>query len=432
MKRVLFTLCSIVACVFMAYSQTGTWSGNLEVQGTKLPLVIHFNPEGSTMDSPAQNAKGIPVEVSHDTDGMLIIAIPLIRAEFRGIYTDDKIEGTYSQSGFSLPLTLIPGEVKLNRPQTPTGKGPYSEEEVSFSNGDAVLRGTLTLPDGYDVNTPVVLMVTGSGLQDRDEGIFEHKPFAVIADALARAGIASLRYDDRGFGQSTGDVVNCTTNDLMLDALSGVNLLKKRFNKVGVLGHSEGGTIALMLAADKSADFIVSLAGMVVSGKETLIEQNRYMLATSGVAEKTVDDYCNLISMIFDNDDSYAKKMDESDIPDNLKKNLEAVAFQSKSPYMQYFVTLDIRDRLGNISCPVLALNGTKDTQVFFKENIEALKNGVPVNNSNKFIAVDGVNHLFQHCNTGSTMEYRDIEETISPGVLEIITDWINNSARSM
>lgn len=432
MKRFIVAMCSVIACVFIAYSQTGSWSGNLDIQGTKLPIVIHFNPEGSTMDSPAQNAKGIPVEVSRDADGTLIIAIPLIRAEFRGKYTDDKIEGTFTQSGFSLPLTLKPGEEKLNRPQTPAGKGPYTEEEVSFSNGDAVLRGTLTLPDGYDRNTPVVLMVTGSGQQNRDEEIFDHKPFAVIADALARSGIASLRYDDRGFGQSTGDAVNCTTHDLMLDALSGVNLLRKRFNKVGVLGHSEGGTIALMLAADKNVDFIVSLAGMVVSGKETLIEQNRYMLAASGIPENNVENYCNLISMIFDNDENYAKKMAESDVPDNLKRNLEAVAFQSKTPYMQYFLTLDMRDRLADISCPVLALNGTKDTQVFYKANIEALKTGVPMQSSNKFIAVDGVNHMFQHCNTGSTTEYREIEETISPEVLEIITDWINNAAENM
>jgi pimeloyl-ACP methyl ester carboxylesterase len=152
-----------------------------------------------------------------------------------------------------------------------------------------VLKGTLVLPEGYSRKTPVLVMVTGSGLQNRDEEIYEHKPFAVIADALARNGIATLRYDDRGFGESTGDLVHCTTVDLKNDALAGIDLLRKRFDKVGVIGHSEGGTIALMLAAENKADFIVSLAGMVVSGKETLLWQNRVSLAAAGIPAETID-----------------------------------------------------------------------------------------------------------------------------------------------
>lgn len=333
--------------------------------------------------------------------------------------------GKFSQSGMEFPLVLTPGDVSLRRPQTPQPPFPYSQEEVSFANGDAVLKGTLTLPKEYNKDTPVLVMITGSGLQNRDEEIFDHKPFAVIADALARNGIASLRYDDRGFGESTGDAVNCTTEDLMKDAIAGINLLRQKFNKVGVLGHSEGGTIAMMLGADKNVDFIVSLAGMVVSGKETLIDQNQYALSQAGYPQKTIDEYCELLTLAFDGDDSFSQKLNASSVPMELKQNLQAIIQQVNTPYMQYFLKLDTTDKLRNIVCPVLALNGTNDTQVFYKKNIDALNNGLPSNAHNKIAALDGLNHLFQHCSTGSLNEYATIEETISPEVLEIIYKWI-------
>lgn len=426
MKNFILALLYIVLSVSPVFAQTGAWSGNLEVRGMRIPLVFHLDPAGSTVDSPAQGAKGIPVQVNNGDEGAVSISIPLIGASFNGKYANDRIEGTYTQAGASFPLILTPGENKPKRPQTPDGTGPYTEEEISFINGDAVLKGTLTLPHGYDRNTPVVLMVTGSGLQNRDEEILEHKPFAVIADALAKAGIASLRYDDRGFGESTGDAVNCTTEDLMLDALSGVNKLRERFNKVGVLGHSEGGTIAFMLGADKNVDFIVSLAGMVVSGKETLLDQNRYMLAASGLPEKTVNDYDKILSLIFNNDMDYEKQSEYAELPASLKQNIKTGIPQINTPYMQYFLNLDMRDRLGKIDCPVLALNGTKDTQVFYESNLEALRKGLPAKEYDKIEAVEGVNHMFQHCTTGSTLEYGDIEETISPDVLRTISEFIN------
>ncbi len=406
---------------------TGVWSGNLEVQGTKLPLVFHFDEGSPTMDSPAQNAKGIPIKVSHDADGNVAVTIPLVGASFSGKLENGCITGTFRQNGLSLPLTLTSGEEKPKRPQTPQPPFPYSEEEVSFSNGDATLSGTLTLPPGYGKDTPVVLMVTGSGLQNRDEEIFDHKPFAVIADALARSGIASLRYDDRGFGASTGDPVNCTTEDLMRDALAGVDLLRGRFNKVGVLGHSEGGTIALMLAADGKTDFVVSLAGMVVSGKETLLDQNRLALTEAGLPATTVDTYCDLLSKIFDNEADLETLIDNSDLLPALKQNLHAVVGQMQSPYMRYFVSLDLRDRLANITCPVLAVNGTRDTQVFSTPNLDALQQGLPANPRNSILPFDGLNHLFQHCNTGATVEYATIEETLSPDILADIISWLNS-----
>lgn len=416
---------SILVGILWAYSQSGVWSGELEVQGVKLPLVFHLDDEKPTLDSPAQGAKGIPVKVTRTAPDNIVINISVIGASFTGKYKNDEISGKFTQRGFTFPLVLTQGEKKTRRPQTPRPPYPYTQEEVSFSNGDAVLKGTLTLPEGADREMPVLIMITGSGLQNRDEEIFEHKPFAVIADALARNGIASLRYDDRGFGESTGDAVNCTTEDLMNDALSGINLLRRRFDKVGVLGHSEGGTIAFMLAADNKADFIISLAGMVISGKETLLAQNRYMLSQAGYTQEIVDEYCALLAQAFDGDESVSGKLDVSNLPSELKQNLQPALRQLKTPYMQYFLALDIRDKLGSIGCPVLALNGTKDIQVFYENNLDALNKSLPANALNRIMPLDGLNHLFQHCNTGSTNEYATIEETVSPEVLNIITLWI-------
>ena len=426
--RVFIIIGMLLAAVFSAGAQTGTWSGKLDVQGTKISLVFHLDEENPTMDSPDQGAKGIPIELTRTASGSITIKVPSIGATYEGQWLMKQIVGTFKQWGASLPMTLVPGVEKLHRPQTPVEPFPYTTEEVSFANGDAVLKGTLVLPDGYGRKTPALIMVTGSGLQNRDEEIYEHKPFAVIADALARAGIATLRYDDRGFGESTGDLVNCTTEDLKADALAGIDLLRKRFDKVGVIGHSEGGTIALMLAAENKADFIVSLSGMVVSGKETLLWQNRVSLATAGIPAETIDSYCKALEAVFDASMAGMPLPSASqfELPAALSQNLTAVIQQLSLPYLKHFVKLDIRPLLGGISCPVLALNGTKDMQVDADSNLGALRIGLPDKPCNKLETVEGVNHMFQHCQTGSPNEYRDIEETFAPEVLEKLIQWIS------
>ena len=428
MRKKLILIGVLLAAVFSASAQTGTWSGKLDVQGTKLSLVFHLDEENPTMDSPDQGAKGIPIEVTRTATGSITIKVPSIGATYEGLWLIKQIAGTFKQMGASMPLTLMPGEEKLNRPQTPKGPFPYAQEEVSFSNGEAVLKGTLVLPEGCTRNTPVLIMITGSGLQNRDEEIYEHKPFAVIADALARAGIATLRYDDRGFGESTGDLVHCTTEDMKNDALAGIGLLRERFDRVGVIGHSEGGTIALMLAAENKADFIVSLAGMVVSGKETLLWQNRVSLAAAGIPAETIDSYCKALETVFDASTAGMPLPSTSqfDLPAALSQNLSAVMRQLSMPYLKHFVTLDVRPLLGGISCPVLALNGTKDMQVEAESNLGALRSGLPDNPCNKLETVEGVNHMFQHCQTGMTTEYRDIEETFAPEVLETLVEWFS------
>lgn len=412
--------------VFGMAAQSGSWKGELNVGGTTLPVVFNFSAEGCTLDSPAQGAKGIPAKWTPDASGIVSIQIPVINGSFEGKLTGDSIPGKFTQHGYSVPLTLRLGEVKLNRPQTPKPPYPYTTEEVSFKNGDAVLCGTLTLPENYTKNTPALVMVTGSGLQNRDEEAFGHKPFAVIADALARQGIATLRYDDRGFGESTGDVINSTIDDFKNDAAAGIGLLRKRFKHVGVLGHSEGGTIAMMLAADKAVDFAISLAGMTVSGKELLLRQNRDALDGIGLSSDVVDIYCKHLS---DGMDAVIAGKDPDPVNDTqlqapLNQNLSKALQQFATPYMRSFIRLSAKDNLAKTSVPLLALNGTKDTQIDYVNNLAAVK---ALASSKPFTvkSYEGLNHFFQHAETGSVDEYGKIEETISPEVLSDIIAWI-------
>ena len=427
MKRFFLLLVAVVIVSVQGNAQSGTWSGKLDVQGAKLSLVFHLDGDKPTMDSPDQGAKGIPIQVERKGFGKIDIRIPSLGASFEGIYMMQQIVGTFKQMNLTLPLTLTPGEDKPNRPQTPQGPFPYAEEEVTFANGDAVLSGTLTLPEDCTRKTPVLLMVTGSGQQNRDEELFDHKPFAVIADAFARAGVATLRYDDRGVNGSSGNLSDCTTEDFKDDALAGVDFLRTRFDKVGVVGHSEGGTIAMMLAAENKVDFIISLAGMVVSGAETLVGQNRIALAESGFDQKDVDTYCKVIGEAFEVTvkGGSMPKIENYDLPDALKQNYLSVVNQIHMPYMMHFLSLDMRPLLDEINCPVLALNGTKDVQVQYQINLDALRFGLPANNASRIEAVEGVNHLFQHCNTGAVSEYREMDETISPDVLDEMIQWI-------
>ncbi|MDT3356476.1 MAG: alpha/beta hydrolase [Bacteroidota bacterium] len=427
MKTILSVLVLMLGTVFAANAQTGAWSGELNVQGMKLPLVFHLDDDNPTMDSPMQGAKGIPVQLERDSSGKVVVSIPAIGARYEGQWQGEKIEGSFSQMGMTLPLVLVPGEVKHNRPQTPQPPFPYKTEEVSFTNGTAVLKGTLTLPEGAGRQTPVLIMVSGSGLQDRDETLFEHKPFAVIADAFAKAGIATLRYDDRGFCESTGDIVNMTEEDLKNDALAGITLLRERFDHVGVIGHSEGGSIAIMLASEKKADFIISLAGMVVSGKETLLYQNRVGLASRDYPQETADRLNALLGKAFDAVLAGQPAPSAEGLPEELKQGYDAIVSQVRTPYFSSFVAMDLRSRLGDIECPVLAFNGTKDQQVECEPNIEALRNGLKNAKSVRLEKMESVNHLQQTCETGGAEEYMEIEETISPKEIEIMVEWIKS-----
>ena len=427
MRKIVMILALMSVAVVTLKAQTGAWTGKLKVSGVELALIFNIGEESATLDVPDQGAKDIPVEVSRDAVGGITLNVPAINASFKGLWAGKVIAGTFTQHGMSFPMTLTPGAPVVRRPQTPVGPFPYATEEVSFTNGDAVLKGTLTMPADCDRKTPVLVMVTGSGLQNRDEELFGHKPFAVIADAFARAGIATLRYDDRGFGESTGDVVLCTTEDLKNDALAGVKLLRDRFERVGVIGHSEGGTIALMLAGERQVDFAVSLAGMIVSGAETLLAQNRRAFESAGLPESEVEAFARLLSDTFTAIRTRAPlpSADDYDITDALRKNYAAALPSFRTPYMEFFLGLDLSASLSGITCPVMALNGTKDTQVQCDRNIAVLKAGLPSNSRSVIRAEDGLNHLFQHCVTGEVSEYKNIEETFSPEVLSEMIAWI-------
>lgn len=426
--KALRTLTSVVFAMMAlaANAQEGTWNGELNVMGNKVPLVFNFSTNGCTIDSPSQGVNGIQAEKTVKEDGTIKVKVGMIGATFEGKMTDGEIKGTYVQNGFPLPLTLKPGKLVVKRPQTPVPPFPYKEEAVSFTNAQYTFNGTLTLPENYSKNTPVVLMVTGSGQQNRDEELFSHKPFAVIADALARQGIASLRYDDRGWGDKSVNFADFTTDDFRQDAAAAIPLLRKRFNKVGILGHSEGGTIAMMLAAEGKADFIVSLAGMVISGKETLIMQNHQAMTAIGLPKEMVDSYCNGISKALDEIASGKKatEININDVPVALKPITIKALQQADTPYIRHFLTVDVGKLLPKIKCPVLALNGTKDTQVDCDANTTRIEKGL-ANCKHSIKKIDGVNHLFQHCNTGIVTEYQQIEETISPEVLQEVAKWI-------
>jgi hypothetical protein len=423
MKKLLIAVSMF--CSLVANAQEGRWKGELDLPGMKLPVVFNFSSEGCTMDSPSQGAVGIKTNWTRSENGDVKISIPTIGGSYEGKLDGKEIKGVFKQAGMSFPLNLL--EAKLNRPQTPVAPFPYTTEEVKFKNGDIELNGTLTLPAGCSKKTPVLVMVTGSGQQNRDEELFGHKPFAVIADAFARKGIATLRYDDRFLGDKSKDFGNFTTSDFKEDALAAINLLRARFDKIGVLGHSDGGTIALMLAAEGKVEFAVSMAGVGGSGKENLLLQNKAIFKSSGYSDDVVNAYCEVLDKAF-GQMAEGKRPQGITIPESLpialKNNLQTIMSQPQVPYLSTLLSIDMSKSLANIKCPVLAINGKLDLQVDPTYNLGVLEKGL-TNCKHKIVAFDGLNHLFQHCKTGSPNEYSEIEETISPEVLGVMTDWI-------
>ena len=394
MKKLLFTLALACMGIFAsAQVNRRSWSGELNAAGQKLPIVLNLVDGKCTLDSPAQGAKGIPADIDLLTKDSIKISIKSLDASYAARSVDGNLEGTFTQRGFKFPLNLKPCSPDgPNRPQTPKPPFPYTTEDVTFQNvkAGATLAGTLTVPTGG--SKYVLIMVTGSGPENRDEEVFEHKPFAVIADRLARAGIATLRYDDRGVGQSVGgDVKGATSIDLAEDAAAGIEWLRaqKRFKKVGIIGHSEGGLIAFILGAQKKVDFIVSLAGPGVKGDSVLLEQSR------------------------------------RNSPLGATITIEYLRNMLKGAWIEWFMDYDPSENIANTKCPVLALNGTKDVQVIASQNIPPLCRLLPKNKKNVIKEYEGLNHLFQHCEKGTPDEYFKIEETFSEEVLNDIIAWI-------
>ena len=386
----------------------GSWSGKLKVGAMSLTIVLHLDQvDGNvkvSLDSPDQGAKGIPASKEYLSDDSVAVKIVSLGATYRALLKDGKLDGTFSQSGMSFPLEMSKGIAEVKRPQMPKAPYPYETEEVTFRNeaDGATLSGTLTWPVGYNKNQkPVmVLFVSGSGQQNRDEEVMNHKPFLVIADYLARQGIATLRYDDRATGKSVGgDVKNATTADFSRDALAGIDFLrsKKAFSKVGILGHSEGGSIAFMLGSQKKVDFIVSLAGPTVKGDTLLAAQSNRILSLSGQpATMTVEKYRQTVATM-------------------------------NQPWLNWFNDYDPTNDIRQIRCPIFALNGDRDCQVISTLCLPALRRLLQPSKKHLIKEYPSLNHLFQHCTTGLPDEYSQIEETISPEVLQDIAQWINS-----
>ena len=385
----------------------GSWSGKLKVGTMSLTLVLNLEQADgyvkASLDSPDQGAKGISAFKEFLSDDSVAVKVEMLNASYRAKLKDGKLDGTFSQNGFTIPVTMTRGVPEVKRPQNPQPPYPYETEEVAFRNeaDGATLAGTLTWPVGYDrkKKPKVVLMVTGSGQQNRNEKLMNHQPFLVIADYLARHGIASLRYDDRATAKSVGgDVVNATTQDFMRDAAAGVEYLRgrKAFGKIGILGHSEGGSIAFMLGAQKKTDFIVSLAGPGVKGDTLLAAQGNMILVLSGQPATMTVETCR-----------------------------QQTAIQNM-PWIKWFIDYDPSDDIRKTHCPVFALNGDLDCQVISTQNLPAIKQLLPSSKRNLIKEYPSLNHLFQHCTTGLPTEYGQIEETVSPEVLSDISEWIN------
>jgi pimeloyl-ACP methyl ester carboxylesterase len=440
----------------------GSWLGTLDVGEVQLRIIFNLslNSDGhykATLDSPDQGAAGVPLgEVKLYADSIRIDA-PSIYGYYQGkIVTPTTIEGQWSQAGRTFELNLEKQDTifVLNRPQEPRPPFPYQEEEVTFENKvqHFSLQGTLTIPEG-EGPFPAVVLVTGSGSQNRDEEIFGHKPFRLIADHLTRAGIMVLRYDDRGFGSSGGSNIGATSLDYALDARSAIEFLFSQPladpSSVGVIGHSEGGMIAFQLASQyQDIAFIITLAGPGIDGKDILLDQSEYINRLSGVDKTVREDNRIVMTRVYDlmiNNESYNSWVEEtkefitdyySGSPrssysegdlETIKSNLLGSIPESVYPWMRYFIRWDPSGLFATINCPVLALNGEKDCQVLAEKNIYAIREGLHAagNTRSTTMILPGLNHLFQHCRTGLPNEYSTIEETFDPAVLDIISSWI-------
>ena len=458
MKKLILTSFTALVCL-TGFGQdiTGQWNGILKVQGIQLRVVFNISKTGngysSTMDSPDQGAKGIPVTSTTFENSTLKLSVSNASIEYEGVLKDSNITGTFKQAGQSFPLNLskaIVAKEKLVRPQEPVKPYSYYEEDVKFENKTAgiTLAGTLTLPKKDGV-FPAVVLITGSGPQNRDEELLGHKPFLVLADYLTKNGFAVLRFDDRGTAASTGDFKTATTADFATDAEAGVKYLqtRKEINKkkIGLIGHSEGGTIAPMVASrSKDIAFIVLLAGTGIRGDQLLLLQEAAIAKTSGASDADIEKSKEINKRAFD---MVTKSADSAqlkrDLTDFIKKVSENDPGKPKSmssddyinlqvntivnPWMIYFLKYNPAVALENVKCPVLAINGQKDLQVPPKENLEGIKNALIKGGNNKVTTKElpGLNHLFQECKTGSPKEYATIEQTFSPVALSEILKWL-------
>jgi len=463
MRKVIATAWVLwTALAASAQDITGDWTGVLKAGAMQVHIVFHISKQDSgyntLMDSPDQGVNGISTASTRLVGRQLTVGCAQPKIEYSGEWKDSIISGTFRQAGLSIPLEMRRGRPAAPvRPQTPVKPYPYSEEDVRFENKGAgvTLAGTLTLPPGRGT-FPAVVLITGSGAQDRDESLLGHKPFLVIADALTRRGIAVLRYDDRGTAQSTGDFSRGTTADFATDVEAAVAYLKTRkeinTRHIGLIGHSEGGLIAPMVAArNKNIRFIVLLAGPGVRGEEIILSQQQLIMQASGAWNKMTQDLVDVNRGAMDIVVGDSLRLEHLD---TLKKQIAAYYEQRSTqfpvlkaggpqntraaidgittPWMAYFLSYDPAPALEQLRCPVLAMAGSKDLQVSPEENLVAIGRASE-KGGNKHLEVKefpDLNHLFQESRTGLPSEYATIEQTFSPVALEYMVNWIVRQAK--
>jgi uncharacterized protein len=432
----------------------GYWLGTIKAGAIELRVAFHIQKKDDaltvTMDSIDQGARDLAMDSATFADGKLTLKLDKAKLVYTGkLEADvDTIKGELEQGPVKIPLDLKRQEkaFELKRPQEPKKPYPYLEEQVTFPSiaKDVKLAGTLTKPKG-DGPFPCVVTITGSGPQDRDESLLGHKPFLVLADHLTRHGIAVLRFDDRGVGKSTGKFDTATSKDFADDVAGAVAFLKARkdVGKIGLMGHSEGGMIAPMVAAaDSSIGFIILLAGPGTPCDELLYAQGQLLVKAMGGDDKAQARQAAVQKKLFTlakegadaNKINAALKELEKDFTDEEKKELakvEAGAAASvamlATPWFKFFLNYDPAPTLQKVKCPVLAINGEKDLQVPPKENLAAIEKALKAGGNPDVTVKEypGLSHLFQTCKTGLPSEYGKIEETISPAVLETIAEWI-------
>jgi hypothetical protein len=462
MTRLFTFVVSLVACLPLLADEKpaakksieGYWLGTLKVGAIELRLGFKIaSKDGklvATVESIDQGGKEIAIEETTFVDGTLSMKMPNMKSAYTGKMgpDGDTIAGTMEQLGakMSLDLKRQAKAFTLHRPQMPKKPFPYLDEDVAFDSKakDVKLAGTLTCPRG-DGPFPAVVLISGSGPQDRDETLMGHKPFWVLADYLTRQGIAVLRYDDRGIGKSTGKFETATSKDFADDAAGAVAFLKsrKQLGKIGLMGHSEGGLIAPMVAAENpDVGFIILLAGPGTPGDLILVAQGQLIVKAMGGGEKALarqkSIQLKLFAMAKDGADEAKLKSAIKDMEKELtaeeKKELDKVRGMAEgqiarlaTPWFRFFLSYDPRPTLSKVKCPVLAVNGELDLQVPAKENLEAIEKAVRAGgNSDVTVkAFAGLNHLFQTAQTGLPTEYGTIEETFSPAVMTMIGEWI-------
>lgn len=430
------------------------WNGVLEVGGSPFRIVFRLMPVAAgwcgTMDSPDQQAYGIPLDSVAVSSLGVHLSSKALRMTFSGGFVGrELLSGVLSQGNLDCALVLRRGEApRPPRPQEPQPPFPYRSEELSFVGRDsaATLHGTLTIPAG-EGPFPALVLVTGSGTQNRDEEVFGHKPFLVLADYLTRHGVAVFRYDDRGYGASPEErerLRGTTTLDLTEDALGAFDRLCDHAavdpSRIGIGGHSEGGTIALLAAAaEPRVAFVVSLAGMFVRGADLLVEQNRAALVDAGLPQETADAYGRALQRLYaawsertpeelaaQREQLAAEAAAGESLPEALRRNLVAVVDCARQPWFDRFVRLDPSEAVARLADrPCLALNGAKDRQVDAAQNLGRLRRLAEGRTSVETTCYEGLNHLFQPCTTGAVREYAAIETTIAPEVLADLAAWL-------